>query len=281
MALADKQQFFFNRLALLVLWGCFCNMNNAAKPWTAFPKDTVAFKVLPVPVQKCTIKQVPVLCYHAIRESQYGDSPDQKAYSISPTQFEAQIKALADQGYATITPDELRDFWIIGHPLPEKPIMITFDDGRKEHFVIGARILEQYHFKGVFFIMTVTIGKKNYMSAPDIKTLCDRGHTIGSHTWDHRKVTSYKNEDWELQLKQPKEFLEKITGKPVTSFAYPYGVWNHATADYLKSHGFNTAFIVYGKQDATQPLYTIERISITNSGSLQHFTKIVANSGNK
>jgi peptidoglycan/xylan/chitin deacetylase (PgdA/CDA1 family) len=215
--------------------------------------------------------KVPVLCYHAIREIEKGDGPDQKAYSVSPENFALQMKALADNGYTTITPDQLKDFHTSKKPLPEKPIIITFDDGRKEQFTIGATEMEKYNFKGVFFIMTVSLGRSHYMSRADVKALADKGHIIGSHTWDHHKVTGYKGDDWTLQIAKPKKQLEEMTGKPVTSFAYPNGAWNAAAADSLKSNGFTTAFLFGTKQDATRPLYTFERLNGPNIGNMGKF----------
>lgn len=217
------------------------------------------------------IKQVPVLCYHNIRETSKNDGPNQKAYSVSPDNFALQIKALSDNGYNSITPDELKDYLNLQRSLPKNPIVITFDDGTKGQYEIGAGILDKYSFKGVFFIMTVAIGKKNYMNQNQIKSLSDKGHIIGCHTWDHHKVTDFKKEDWLLQIVKPKKELEKITQKPVTCFAYPHGAWNPAAADSLRKYGFTAAFIFYGRQDSSVPLYSIERISVNNSFTAEKF----------
>ncbi len=220
-------------------------------------------------------EKVPVLCYHAIREIEKGDSPDQKAYSVSPANFALQMKTLADSGYATITPDQLLEYHTARKPLPQKPVMITFDDGRKEQFTIAAREMEDRGFRGTFFIMTVALGKKRYMSRDDVRALADKGHTIGSHTWDHQMVTKLEGEAWGQQIAKPKKQLEEITGKPVTSFAYPFGVWNAAAADSLKSNGFKTAFIFYGKQDPDRPHFTFERINGPNISDMEKFMKRV------
>lgn len=258
-------------LAILLLASCLGNNQNESQPVGA-TKDTIVKKPEKT-TQKFKGTKVPVLCYHAIREILPGDSGEQKTYSVSPENFALQMKTLADNGYATITPDQLKDFYTTNGPLPEKPVMVTFDDGRKEQYTLGAQIMEKHNFRGVFFIMTVSLGKNHYMSRDDVKALSDKGHIIGCHTWDHHKVTGYKKEDWPLQLAKPKKQLEKITQKPVTSFAYPYGLWNDAATDSLKSNGYTTAFIFYGKQDPTRPLYTFERINIPNSLKIENFIK--------
>ena len=212
-------------------------------------------------------KEVPVLCYHAIQSINKNDSKNKKTYSVTPKAFAEQMKALAENGYKTISPDELYNYLRYNKPLPKKPIMITFDDGKIEQYNIAAKEMNKYNFKGVFFIMTVAIGKSGYMNKMQIKTLSDEGHTIGSHTWDHHKVSEYNLKDWNLQLVKPKKLLEKITHIPVNYFAYPYGVWNQKTADSLKRNGFKLAFCVYGKSDPARPLFTIRRMIVPSSFS--------------
>ena len=268
-----------NRLILagflfVLLTGCVDKTQT--KDTVAVPqKDTIATQ--PDTTKCFKGDKVPVLCYHAIREIGKGDSADQKAYSVSPENFALQMKALADNGYKTVTPDQVKEFYTTKKPLPEKPIMISFDDGRKDQFTIGAKTLEQYNFKGVFFIMTVSLGRNHYMSRDEVRALSQKGHIIGCHTWDHHKVTGYKGDDWALQLTKPKKQLEALTQKPVTSFAYPFGIWNDIAADSLKSKGFTNAFLFGGKQDTLRPLYTIERMSGPNIGNMEKFLKRIEN----
>jgi peptidoglycan/xylan/chitin deacetylase (PgdA/CDA1 family) len=264
-----KYPLFLLSTFLLLGTGCISNTQKEKK---TISEVTHANKS---PTLKKNRKPVPILCYHAIRNIHKDDTANQKTYSVSPANFTAQIKALADNGFTSITPDQLKDYWTKGTALPDKPIMITFDDGRKEQYSIGAKILERYHFSGVFFIMTVTIGKPRYMSRSDIKTLSDNGHVIGCHTWDHHKVTDYKKEDWKIQLYNSKKRLEKITLRPVTCFAYPYGVWTPPTADSLKANGYTTAFIVYGKQDLNKPLYTVTRTIVKNTAISKNFLNAI------
>jgi len=268
---------FIIAVSLILLTGCIDNSKKEVLPPTPKQKHTVAQHKSEAPHFKGT--KVPVLCYHAIREIGPHDSSDQKAYSVTPENFELQIKSLAEEGYHSVTPDELKNFYTNHGILPEKPIMITFDDGRKDQVTIGAATLEKYHFKGVYFVMTVSLGKKHYMSRDDVKMLADHGHIIGCHTWDHHMVTKYQGNDWILQLTKPRKQLEAITNKPVTTFAYPFGVWNNAAADSLKTHGLTTAFIFYGKQDSIRPLYTIERINIPSTMKIKNFVAQIEKTG--
>ena len=212
-------------------------------------------------------KQVPILCYHQLRDWKPTDSKSARDYIVPPAAFKQQMKALADSGYTTILPDELYSYLAAGTPLPPKPVMLTFDDTDLDQYSVAWPEMKQYNFKGVFFIMTVSIGRPRYMSKEQIKELSDAGNTIGSHTWDHHNVKKYSGEDWVTQIEKPSRQLEQITGKPVKYFAYPFGLWNPPAIPELKKRGIKAAFQLAEKRDEQDPLYTIRRIIITGTMS--------------
>lgn len=214
-------------------------------------------------------KEVPILCYHNIKDFSASASENMKVYTVKPVAFAEQMKALADAGYHTIMPQQLYDYLAYNTPLPEKPIMITFDDTREEQFTIGAAEMKKYGFKGVFFIMTVSINRPGYMSKEQIKSLSDSGNVVAAHTWDHHMVTKYAGDDWNTQLVKPKAKLEEIIGKPVTDFAYPFGLWNTAAIPELKKSDYKMAYILATKRDPLDPLYTIRRIIVSGTWSTQ------------
>ncbi|MEO6819035.1 MAG: polysaccharide deacetylase family protein [Ginsengibacter sp.] len=211
--------------------------------------------------------EVPVLCYHHIREPKAGQSETFKSYSVSPAQFASQMKALKDSGYETILPDQLYDYLVHDGKLPAKPVMLTFDDTDEEQFSIGYQEMKKYGFKGVFFIMTISINKPRYMSKEQLKQLADEGNAVESHTWDHHMTTKYAGDDWNIQFVKPRKTIEDITGKPATYFAYPFGLWNKAGFPELKKAGFKMAFILSTKRDTTEPLYTIRRMIVPGQWS--------------
>lgn len=236
------------------------NQKTASKDETsdkiAEKENVVENKTMNTAVQILAKPEVPVLCYHRISDGNKGD------YTVSPATFSAHIKTLADSGYHSVSPAQLYDYLVYNATLPEKPVMIAFDDSRIEHFEIAAPVMEKAGFRGVFFIMTITYNKKNYMSKDQIASLAKSGHTIGLHSWDHTMATKYKEaSDWEKQVVEPKKKLEEIVGKPVEYWAYPNGVYNHESATELSKH-FKLSFILFSKRDSIQPLQTVRRIII-------------------
>ncbi|TDD78248.1 polysaccharide deacetylase family protein [Flavobacterium caseinilyticum] len=271
-------------VGLLLLVGCQSEPRKIVPevPLVAAPAKIIAPKK--VAANAATIlskKEVPILCYHNIKELKAGDGEMTKTYTVSPANFAQQMKALSDAGYHSILPKQLNDYLLYDVPLPSNPVMITFDDTREEQFSIGATEMKKYGFKGVFFIMTVSINRPGYMSREQIKTLSDDGHVVGAHTWDHHMVTKYSGDDWNTQLVKPKAKLEEIIGKPVTDFAYPFGLWNTAAIPEIKKSGYEMAYILATKRDAVDPLYTIRRIIVSGTWSTEGMMKSINSSFTK
>lgn len=223
-------------------------------------------------------KQVPILCYHQVRDWREKDSKAAKDYIIPIATFKDHMKMLADSGYHTILPDQLYDYLNNGTALPSKPIMLTFDDTDLDQFTIAAPEMKKYGFKGVFFVMTVSLGRPNYMSREQVKQLSDMGHVIGSHTWDHHNVKKYQGQDWVTQIEKPTKTLEEITGKKIQHFAYPFGLWNPEAIPELKKRGMKSAYILATKRDENDPLYTIRRIIASGYWSSKTLSNSIKNS---
>lgn len=227
-------------------------------------------------------KQVPILCYHQVRNWKPTDGKVGKDYIVEIQNFKDQMKMLADSGYHTILPDQLYAYLNTGAALPSKPIMLTFDDTDLDQFTIVNPTLKKLGFKAVYFIMTVSIGRKgkfvDYMSKEQIKQLADEGNVIGSHTYDHKNFKKYTGKDWEEQLDKPTKKLEEITGKKMTEFAYPFGLWNAEGIPELKKRGFRMAFQLSTKRDEKDPLFTIRRIIASGYWSPKTLSNSIKNS---
>lgn len=273
--------FFFGLLSLI---GCDSKTKKAEKEATAIieqVKNVVPKKVVDNNLASIlSKKEVPVLCYHNIKNISANDGEMTRLYTVTPANFAQQMKALSDEGYHAILPHQLNDYLLHDAPLPANPIMITFDDTKEDQYTVAAPEMKKYGFKGVFFIMTVAINRPNYMTKEQIKDLSDKGHEIGAHTWDHHMVTKYAGEDWENQLTKPKKKLEEIIGKPVNYFAYPFGLWNQAAIPEIKSRGYKHAYILATKRDSVDPLHTIRRIIVAGQWSTPSFMKAIKSSFN-
>ena len=246
-------------LSGIVLMSCSykAKQNEAAGTSSQPATETVSEKDTKNTAKQILAKpEVPVLCYHRIADGKKSE------YSITPATFSAHMKILADSGYHSVSPAQVYDYLVYNKELPTKPVMITFDDSRVEHFAIAAPVMEKHGFKGVFFIMTITYNKKNYMTTDQIAQLAKRGHTIGLHSWDHTMVIKYKDDlDWKKEVADPQKKLEKIVGMPVQYWAYPNGVYNHASAVEMSKY-CKLSFSLFSKRDTIMPLQSVRRIIV-------------------
>jgi peptidoglycan/xylan/chitin deacetylase (PgdA/CDA1 family) len=271
-------------IGLFLLLGCNSKTKEAKTEVPAVVKKAIISMPIKQDNTAAAIlakKEVPVLCYHNIKNFDASAGPMTKVYSVKPADFASQMKALSDAGYHTILPNQLREYLLHDAPLPEKPVMITFDDTRGEQFSIGKAEMDKYGFKGVFFVMTVSINRPNYLTTDQIKDLSDTGNVIAAHTWDHHMVTQYAGDDWNTQLVKPKKKLEDITRKPVDCFAYPFGLWNKEAITKVKESGYKMAFILSTKRDSIDPLYTVRRIIVSGTWSTEGVMRSIKLSFNK
>jgi peptidoglycan/xylan/chitin deacetylase (PgdA/CDA1 family) len=218
---------------------------------------------------------IPILCYHHIRAWQRSDTAADKPYIMPVPKFIAQLDYLQTNGYTTISPDQLVAYLRTGAPVPPKPIILTFDDGDSNQWTVALPELRKRHFTAMFFIMTVTLDKANYLSSDQIKALDRMGMTIAAHTWDHHRVDRYSGEDWERQISTPTKRLAEIVGHPIRYFAYPFGLWNTEAFPHLQDAGFDAAFQLADKIDPHTPLYTIRRAIANSYWTLPQFVTAI------
>ena len=204
---------------------------------------------------------VPVLCYHQLREWQPADGDYARRLLICPPAvFRSQLDALAEDGWTTITPDQYLGHLAGERPLPVKPVILSFDDAQGSQATEALPQLVQRQMTGVFFAMTVVLGKRDWLARDDLKRLHAAGMTVGAHTWDHQRVDRYGDPDWAVQLDQPRELLESVIGAPVEHFAYPFGAWDAAAFPHLRSAGYRTAFQLTDQPtDPTAPAMSLRR----------------------
>lgn len=267
-------------LVILVLFilNIHCNSHSPIK--IQKHKKKIEFQQIASVKEMLAKKEIPILCYHQIREFKISDSKRAKDYIVPPANFRDQMKMLHDCGFVTILPDQLMDYLKFGKELPLKSIMITFDDTDEDQFTIAKPILDQYGFKAVFFIMTVSLNKKGYMNTHQVRQLAEEGHIIGSHTWDHMNVTKMNENDWLIEMDKPRFQLEEITGKKIRYFAFPFGIWNASVFEGLKKRKFDAAFQLSAKRDSNEPLFTIRRMIIPGDWSASTMWRVMENSFN-
>ncbi|MCR5833608.1 MAG: polysaccharide deacetylase family protein [Selenomonadaceae bacterium] len=181
----------------------------------------------------------PILEYHQVTGEEFNDGSE--VYNVPPKEFSAQLDYLQAEGYTTIT---LQDFMRAVHgktELPDKPIVLTFDDGYENNYTEMLPILEEHGMTAVVYVITNEVGKKNYLTLEQIKDMQRRGIEIGSHTADHLPLTYMDAKIRRSQIADSKTFLEWSGLNTIYSLSYPNGAFNDEIIELLKENKYLTA----------------------------------------
>ena len=204
-------------------------------------------------------QSVPVLNYHQINDR------DENALTVHTDQFEAQMKYLAEEGYHVITPEEMINAWENNEKLPEKPVIITFDDGYADNYRNAFPILQKYNLKATIFLISDYVSTyPNYLTWTQISEMQDSGLIdFESHTLSHEQLDSTSPEDTWNQLDGSKKALEWHLQKEINFLAYPCGSYDEELQQLVKKAGYRGAFTVnYGLADKGENHYILDRVPI-------------------
>ncbi len=184
---------------------------------------------------------IPILMYHHIRDY---DNPEDKIgtnLSVSPQEFINQLNLIENKGYKTVTFEE-----ILNNHLPDKPIILTFDDGYLNFYQNAYPELKKRNLKAASYIITNSIGGGAYMNSNQIKEISNNGIEIGSHTISHPDLSKLSNEKAEREIFESKKILEVLLNKKIVSFCYPSGKYDETTKELVKDAGYSYAVTTNG-----------------------------------
>lgn len=189
--------------------------------------------------------RLPVFVYHHVK-------PTANNYiAITPATFEAHLKALKRLGYTAITARELSSSLANGEPLPDKPVMLTFDDGWSNQYDYAVPLLEKYGMHATFFLYPKVLHGGSFMTRAQVSKLAAAGHDMETHTWGHSPVQARSKETTDAFVARVDKMLEPAAdwivdaaGREPVAFAYPYGYYDSRSPGVLPLVGLEMAFTV-------------------------------------
>ena len=248
---------------------------------------------------KTVSRDVPVLMWHNLAEESSGDM------TISVDTFRAQIEALHEAGFKTVSLQQLYDYVHFGTELPEKPIVLTFDDGYFSNYEYAFPILQEYDMQATIFAIGVSVGKDTYKDTDHAMTphfgvdearemvasglISVQSHTYDMHQWPpfedgnaqvRETLLPFDGEadaDYEAAVEadfaESRELLESITGQPVNALAFPEGAYVTLTQDALRSAGAELTFTTVRAVNTVvkglpQSLCAMPRFGMTESADM-------------
>jgi peptidoglycan/xylan/chitin deacetylase (PgdA/CDA1 family) len=184
----------------------------------------------------------PILIYHAIRPYIPTDTAGVRRYIATPQTLEAELAFLKAGGFTSVTPDDMERSLTGGAPLPPRPVILTFDDNWEGQYTYALPLLKKYGFTATFYTWVVVVGRAHHMSWDEVKALADAGMQIGCHTMTHPYLTQVSGDaEMRWQIFTAKKTIEEHIGRPVTTFAYPFGQYNERVVSFVKEAGFTSA----------------------------------------
>lgn len=281
--------------------GYHVTRENAAAHWAALAETHAQA------VEDYTAN-VPVLMYHHL------DQTGNDSTRITPALFEAQIAALSKAGYTAVLPDDLEAYVRRGNALPEKPILITFDDGYLSNYTLAFPILQKYGMKAVIFIIGSTFGETEHykdtdypiiphFNAQQAKAMADSGLiSIQSHTYDMHQAGAFESTplprenilplageseaDYRTALTKDcqamRQLLRDSIGETnVHVLAYPSGLYDTLAQVTLLENGFDMTFTTQATSNTLlkglpQSLLALGRHNINQAVSVQQILALVS-----
>jgi len=218
--------------------------------------------------------------YHYISDPPPGSDRLRYSLSVTPSNLDAQMTFLQQAGYHAITLNDLYDHLMQGTPLPDKPIILTFDDGYVDAFTFALPILQKHGFVGTFFVLTGPAdrnGEGAYLNWAQITAMSQAGMDMELHSREHVDLRNRPNDFLVHQIAGGRDSLQARTGRPVRWFAYPSGRYDDDVVRVLKSAGFVGAVTTVNGRTQTIPgSFDLQRIRISGSDTLEAFEKAVA-----
>jgi peptidoglycan/xylan/chitin deacetylase (PgdA/CDA1 family) len=211
----------------------------------------------------------PILLYHHI-----ADRPFSSRLFVSPATFQSQLNVLKSNGYASISVAQLAKTLKTGSPLPQRSVVITFDDGNEDVYENAFPIMKEFGYIGTVYIIAGRLKTAGFLNKEQIRELLDAGWEIGSNGMNQIAINYHYTSVWG-EVAESRKKLEKTLGVVVETFAYPYGIVDGIIQKVVKDN-YKTA-VTQGKsiRHILESIYNLSRIEIVGDMDLNTFETIL------
>ncbi|MFC3800809.1 endo-1,4-beta-xylanase [Cohnella sp. GCM10012308] len=205
--------------------------------------DTFAVKLVSLPVgEPAPSAKIPVVLYHKVNAIAESGNDYQTTLDL----FKKQMKYLSDNGYTTLSAQQYEEMIRGDLAPPERPVLLTFDDGTPDFYSNAWPVLKQYGMKATLFIVADWIGEGKYgMTNAQLAALAaDSNLDLENHTKTHGDLTKMDKAAAQADIAAGGAFLESLTGEKPRMLAYPNGAYNADVAQAAAAEGIELAFKV-------------------------------------
>jgi biofilm PGA synthesis lipoprotein PgaB len=183
--------------------------------------------------------KIPIIMYHDITATK------DVSWDVTPEELERHFQALQEGGYTPITMDRMVNHLRTGAQLPEKPVLLTFDDNYVGQYKYAFPLLKKYNYPAVWSVHTRFVGtggQKPKATWNQLREMQKSGLiTVASHTVNHLNMTTLSDAEIEREVTESKKVLEKELGISIDYFTYPEGDFTERAKDKIKDAGYKAA----------------------------------------
>jgi peptidoglycan/xylan/chitin deacetylase (PgdA/CDA1 family) len=228
-----------------------------------------------VVVEPQSLLGVPVFTYHMV-DSRIPHDRIGNALTVTPEQFESQLRTLTRLGLRTVTAEQLVADLHRGY-VPSHTVVLTFDDGYADARSVVLPLLERYHEVATFYVISGTIGSPRHLSWRDIRALHNAGMEIGAHGREHVDLTELNAHGQLGEVEGCARALHRWAKIDPETYAYPSGRYNTTTLTIMHRAGLAAAFTEeYGYVHTLASPYRLPRIRILRQDAIPMFSTVVS-----
>jgi peptidoglycan/xylan/chitin deacetylase (PgdA/CDA1 family) len=204
---------------------------------------------------------VPILMYHVIaKRPATAQFPE---LFVDPDTFGAQMKWLSRHGYAAVSLNQVYDAWFRDGKLPERPVVLSFDDGYRGDFVYARQTLGRLRWPGDLNMLVKNLGTE--LTDPMVKQLIDEGWELDAHTISHLDLTTLSGNQLRREVAGSRQALQTRFHQPVNFFCYPAGKFDAATIRAVRAAGYLGATTELPGDASKAQMFQLHRIRVDGS----------------
>jgi peptidoglycan/xylan/chitin deacetylase (PgdA/CDA1 family) len=222
--------------------------------------------------------RVPILMYHYISSPPAGADIYRRDLSVTPARFESHLEYLKAAGYRTITLDDLAYYLSGGRSLPERSVILTFDDGYRDQYENAYPLLVKYGMVGHFFLITdfINAGRAEYLTWPQVEEMAAHGQRFGSHSRDHPSLSARSDAYLVWQALGGLESIQERLGYHPRWISYPSGAYDERTvAVYRSANYWGGLTTRQGVTNQTGDLFALRRVRVRGSYTAEDLARLL------
>lgn len=237
-------------------------------------------------------RNIPILMYHSISQSAKSVHAGYWNSCVPPVSFAAQMDYLSHSVHTILSVTQLIHALGGKTPLPERPVVLTFDDGYADFYHSALPVLSRHNLTATVYVVTGCVGRTSLwlqrerqtgraiLTWNQIAEISDSGIECGAHTHSHPKLDTLPLTMAREEIRLSKDLLEQHLGQQVTSFAYPYGYYTSDIRRLVKEAGFTSACAVnYAMCSDKADHFTLERLAVTPNMDMKTFRACLTQEG--